>query len=277
MITLNKLFQLKPGTQRRKIALTYAALERDILGISERGTEYNLALPRAQYIRELTKQVSLDPKLPPNTRETLLSLLNEPLDERRICNVARNAMLAILGTQSAEWDLITAPHKAHSPNTPRFFHPGTFLYAEDIRSPFNLGSLFRTAECFALEKIYTSPECVSPTHPRAARSAMGTVEQVPWECKPLAAVAKALEGIPIIALETGGTPIETFPFPKKAIVIAGSEELGVSTESLKQASAIVSIKTRGEKASLNVGVAFGVLMQKWCEAIEGAPKPTAVD
>lgn len=268
MITLNKLFLLKPGTQRRKVALTFAALERDILGVAEKGTEYNLSLPRREYIKALTKHLTLDPKLPESTKSRLLSLLENNGDERLICNIARNAVLAILGTQSAEWDLITAPHKAHSPNSQRFIHEGTFLYAEDIRSPFNLGSLFRTAECFALQKIFTSPECVSPTHPRAVRSAMGTTQSVEWECKPLSEIAKEQPDLPILALETGGTPIEQFSFPKKAIVIAGSEELGVSAESLKLASAIVSIKTRGEKASLNVGVAFGVFMQKWCEALE---------
>jgi len=67
-----------------------------------------------------------------------------------------------------------------------------------------------------------------------------------------------------LALETGGTPITSFSFPKQGIVLLGSEELGLSAEALKRVSAgIVSIPMKGIKASLNVAVAFGILMQYW--------------
>ena len=75
--------------------------------------------------------------------------------------------------------------------------------------------------------------------------------------------------IPIFVLETGGTPLEEFKFPKKGICIIGSEELGVSPEALKKASyGRVTIPMKGLKASLNVGVAFGILMQKWVESLQ---------
>ena len=74
--------------------------------------------------------------------------------------------------------------------------------------------------------------------------------------------------IPIFALETGGTPIEEFQFPQKGICIIGSEELGISPQALKKATyGRVTIPMIGLKASLNVGVAFGILMQKWCESL----------
>ncbi len=78
------------------------------------------------------------------------------------------------------------------------------------------------------------------------------------------------ENIPVFVLETGGTPIDKFEFPKEGIVIIGSEELGVSPEALKRATyGRVTIPMTGLKASLNVGVAFGILMQKWNEALRG--------
>ena len=77
------------------------------------------------------------------------------------------------------------------------------------------------------------------------------------------------DDIPVFALETGGTPIEKFNFPQKGICIIGSEELGISPQALKRATyGTVTIPMIGLKASLNVGVAFGILMQKWCEALE---------
>ena len=74
--------------------------------------------------------------------------------------------------------------------------------------------------------------------------------------------------LPIFVLETGGTPIEEFDFPKKGICIIGSEELGVSPAALEKATyGRVSIPMTGLKASLNVGVAYGILMQKWVESL----------
>lgn len=135
------------------------------------------------------------------------------------------------------------------------------MYAEDIRSPFNLGSIFRTAEAFGAEKVLVSPLCVSPEHQRAQRSAMGCTEYLPWEVMGLANLPA---DVPVFALETGGTPIDEFAFPEHGIVIVGSEELGISPEALARARyGRVSIPMYGIKASLNVGVAFGILMQYW--------------
>ena len=64
MIEPGKLFQLEGGQKRRKLALTFGALERDILGIAEKGTEYSFtSLPRAEYIKQVTAVLLRDPKL----------------------------------------------------------------------------------------------------------------------------------------------------------------------------------------------------------------------
>ena len=271
MIEAGKLFQLKGGQKRRKLALTFGALERDILGIAEKGTGYSFtSLSRADYIREITKILLTDPKITAEAARELESLLaQEPLDELRLCNCARNHLLAIIGTFPAEWDLVIAPHASpvNEDGTvkQREFFPGVCVYAEDIRSPFNLGSIFRTAEAMGAEKVYISPCCVDPKQPRAVRSGMGCIETMGWSRTPLDQLPADL---PVFALETGGTDINEFVFPKQGICIIGSEELGISPEALKRADyGRVSIPMKGLKASLNVGVAFGILMQKWVEAI----------
>ena len=271
MIEPGKLFQLEGGQKRRKLALTFGALERDILGIAEKGTEYNFSkLSRKEYIKQLTEFLLKDPKLPLSAAEELTKLLGaQDFDELRICNVARNHLLAIIGTFPAEWDLVIAPHalpnKENGQILEREFFPGLFVYAEDIRSPFNIGSIFRTAEAMGAEKVFISPHCISPTQPRAIRSGMGCIENMKWEQCPLENLANDL---PIFALETGGCDINKFEFPKKGICIIGSEELGVSPEALHSATyGRVSIPMKGLKASLNVGVAFGILMQKWVESL----------
>jgi len=139
------------------------------------------------------------------------------------------------------------------------------VYAEDIRSPFNLGSIFRTAEAMGAEKVLLSPFCSDPNHSHAIRSSMGCIENLPWERCSLDDIP---ESLPIFALETGGTPLSEFKFPKNGVVIIGSEELGVSPEALKRANGnCVTIPMKGLKASLNVGVAFGILMQSWVSSL----------
>lgn len=271
MILPGKLYQLEPGQKRRKLALTFGALERDIAGIAEPGTGYNFTnMSRSEYTRTLVKIVLDDPALSQEAKKELSALLNaNPFDERRACNCARNNLLAILGTFPAEWDLVIAPHSDPLDKNgiikQRDYYPGVCVYAEDIRSPFNLGSIFRTAEAMGAEKVYISPLCTDPEHPRALRSGMGCIETLGFE---RCALNNLPQDLPVFTLETGGTPLDEFVFPKKGICIIGSEELGVSPSALARATyGRVSIPMKGLKASLNVGVAFGILMQKWIESL----------
>lgn len=272
MIEPGKLAHLEPGQKRRKLALTFGALERDIDGIPEKGNEYSYkTISRSDYIKKLISIVINDPELPESAKTTLGEVLKtDPFEEKRACNLARNFLLAAIGSFPAEWDLIIAPHESPLDEEglvkKRDFFPGVCVYAEDIRSPFNVGSIFRTAEAMGAEKVFVSPLCTPPDHPKALRSGMGCIETLGFERKSLEELP---ENLPIFALETGGTPIEEFEFPKKGICLIGSEELGLSPQALKKATyGRVSIPMKGLKASLNVGVAFGILMQKWVEALE---------
>ena len=272
MIEPHKLNQLQPGQKRRKLALTFGALERDVDGIPEKGNEYNFkSIPRAEYIKKLISIVIQDEELPPESKAQLEEVLErEPFDEKRACNLARNNLLAIIGTFPAEWDLIIAPHASPLDEKglvkQRDFFPGVFVYVEDIRSPFNCGSIFRTAEAMGAEKVLISPMCIDPNHPKALRSGMGCIETIGFERKSIPELEEfARENeLPIFVLETGGSDIEEFEFPQRGICIIGSEELGVSPQALNAASyGRVSIPMKGLKASLNVGVAYGILMQAW--------------
>lgn len=271
MITPDKLSKIEGGQRRRKLALCFGALERDILGCAETGCEYNFhSISRQDYTKKLAQVVLTDPLLTEEAKSDIQEKLNaEPFDELKLCNSTRNHLLAIIGTLPAEWDLVIAPHKAPRDTEgkiiERDYFKGIMVYAEDIRSPFNLGSIFRTAEAFGAEKVLLSPFCVDPLHPRAQRSGMGCIDSIPWQRTNLQELP---QDVPVFVLETGGTPIDEFEFPKTGIVIIGSEELGVSPEALNRAThGRVTIPMTGIKASLNVGVAFGVLMNKWIESL----------
>jgi TrmH family RNA methyltransferase len=187
---------------------------------------------------------------------------------RRALNTVRHLLLAETGRSPADWDFIDDLGRL-DPARRRPF-PGMAVYLEDIRSPFNVGAMFRTAESFGAEKILLSPFCADPRHPRAARSAMGCVEALPWERRELFVEPQDENPGPVFALETGGVPLGKFPFPPQGLLIAGSEELGVSPRALAAADASlgrVSIPCYGAKGSLNVSVAFGIVMQAWAEAL----------
>ena len=108
---------------------------------------------------------------------------------------------------------------------------------------------------------------------------MGCVDVLPWERllnDPFAMPDEIKEnslpfsGGPFFALETGGVPLGDFSFPSRGILIAGSEELGISPRALAAADASlgrVTIPTWGVKGSLNVSVAFGIVMQAWASAL----------
>ncbi len=193
----------------------------------------------------------------------LRSETDSPRLPRRPLNALRHIVNREIGQQIADWDFMNEAGELSREGRAAF--SGVRLFLEDIRSPFNVGAIFRTAESFGVERIFVSPLGASPDHPRAVRSAMGCVGLVPWEQVEIG----GLSG-PIFAMETGGIPIDEFDFPVNGTMIVGSEELGVSPKALAIADASagrVTIPTYGAKGSLNVSVAFGIVMRTWAERV----------
>ncbi|AEJ18187.1 TrmH family RNA methyltransferase [Gracilinema caldarium] len=257
MISLEKLNKLPRHQRLRKIEKILTQYEYQLVG-KPLSSEF---LSKA-YIVGVTQVISEDNEFDELMRAYLLQQtheLQQTEDERGPINRLRHFLLSQFGKTVADWDFID--EEGNLCRTSKQYLPGVQVFLEDIRSPFNVGAIFRTAECFGVEKVYLSPFCADPLHPRAERSAMGCVSIVPWERISL----DSLE-FPVFALETGGTPLDRFVFPEKAIMIVGSEELGISSEALSRADASlgrVSIPTIGAKGSLNVAVAFGIAMQNW--------------
>jgi TrmH family RNA methyltransferase len=277
MISLSKLEKLPPSLRLRKIAKTAGEAEHRLI------MDGSLRVDEAAFLAGALETLRHDEALSPAGREALeaagavfrktaAGTLGRPWIAagpsadplRRALNTTRHILLSVTGRYPADWDFdASSPSGGLDAGRRRIF-PGMQVYLEDIRSPFNVGAMFRTAESFGAEKIWLSPLCADPNHPRAARTAMGCVSVLPWERRELAET-----GGPFFALETGGVPLGKFPFPRRAVLIAGSEELGVSPEALAAVDASlgrVSIETFGAKGSLNVSAAFGIVMQAWAQA-----------
>jgi len=199
-----------------------------------------------------------------------LATQESPIQIRRALNNVKHLLLAATGRDQSDWDFTSSDGRLDAAGRQVF--GGMRVYLEDIRSPFNVGAMFRTAEIFGVEKIFLSPFCADPRHRRAERTAMGCADILPWERRYFfdGDENPALP-FPVFALETGGVPIDKFPFPRNGLLIAGSEELGVSPRALAAADASlgrVSIPVYGAKASLNVSVAFGIALQAWTKVFQ---------
>jgi RNA methyltransferase, TrmH family len=255
MIPLSKLAKLAPKHRMRKTALVLGELERELL--SGQAIDPGAL---SSWISGLAELLTREEDCPQAVRLAAAALGTVPSDLIRSIHDLRHSLLAATGQAPADWDLLD-PRTGKPDSATRRLLPGLRAYLDDLRSPFNVGSVFRTADAFGLEELILSPSCADPAHPRAQRSAMGAVDLVPWKRASLESIANDMQ---IFALELGGTELEDFSFPARGIVVLGSEELGISRE-VKElcTSGTVSIPMYGAKGSLNVAVAFGILMYGW--------------
>ena len=267
MITLRKLSSLPGGTRTRKTV----SLVKDLEGLLAGGGS-----PDWAYWDGVFRLVSDDAAWPDGIRAASAGLAASPRCAGRLRAVhsLRHAMLSFLGRDWADWDMANPGDEGRG-GPAGSSREGVFparVYLDGLRSPFNVGSVFRTALAFGVERLWTSPDGAPPDHSRAKRSAMGALERVPWEVRGLEELSGEDTG-PLFALELGGIDVGEFVFPEEGTVILGSEELGVSPGALGRAAAsagTVSIPLPGPKASLNVGVAFGILMQAWSGTLRAA-------
>jgi TrmH family RNA methyltransferase len=177
----------------------------------------------------------------------------------RMLNRLRHGLLRELGAEPAEWDHLRGQQL--DPGERSVFPIGVYL--EEIRSPYNVGAVFRAAEAFGVETILLSLLTPSPLHPRARKTARGSVEVLSWRYEELSCLEKAES---VFALELGGTPLDQFIFPSSGFMLVGSEELGLSPQALRIADGRggrVTIPMGGAKRSLNVSVACGIALQAW--------------
>jgi RNA methyltransferase, TrmH family len=273
MIAVRKLLSLSPKHGARKAANTLDLAER-----AYRAGDCSYAA----WIREFCAAYAGAEHLGPDLRALMARCaapaapagrqgldgyagLDEPDAGARLANSLRRGLEAYGGVSPADWDFLE-PLGLPAGHGGRRAFPGVRAYLEDLRSPFNVGSIFRTADAFGAQELYLSGFVPEPSHPRAQRSALGAIAMVSWRRAGLEALeaCRAEEGPEaVFALELRGESIDGFDFPERGIAVLGSEELGVSPEALALCSRRVSIPMLGAKGSLNVGVAFGVLMDAW--------------
>lgn len=143
-----------------------------------------------------------------------------------------------------------------------------YLILQNIRSLFNIGSMFRSADAFAVKKIYLcgySGYPIDKQITKIAKTALGAEKTVPFEHYwQTATLIKNLKKhkVQIIALELSkkAVPLQKFKPKFPLAIIVGNEVTGISKSILKQADETIYIPMQGAKESLNVAIAASIAM-----------------
>ncbi|HJP37197.1 MAG TPA: RNA methyltransferase [Gammaproteobacteria bacterium] len=136
---------------------------------------------------------------------------------------------------------------------------------DNIRSAFNVGSIFRTSDAGAVERIHLCGMTAHPPHKKLEKTALGAFDYVPWAyAERTTDVLRGLgeSGVARIAVEVTGdaVPFQEFDWPRPVAIVFGNEVAGINDRVLGHCDGVVQIPMMGHKNSLNVATAFGVVL-----------------
>ena len=141
------------------------------------------------------------------------------------------------------------------------------IVLDNIRSLNNIGSVFRTADAFLIEKIYLCGITAKPPHKDINKTALGATDSVDWEyAENTIDPVKNLksQGVLVASIEQAESAIslENFSLQKvqKYAVVFGNEVKGVQQEIVNASDAVIEIPQYGTKHSLNISVSVGVVI-----------------
>lgn len=151
-------------------------------------------------------------------------------------------------------------------------HLPAAVLLDNVRSMYNVGAFFRSADGVGLQKLWLCGITAHPPKKAISKTALGAEETVAWEHDwDGVRVAEGLrrEGLEIAAIETSPEAVDLFEWQPRfpVCVVFGHEVDGLRPELLAIADAHVRIPMRGQKKSLNVATAGGIvlyeLLRKW--------------
>lgn len=138
---------------------------------------------------------------------------------------------------------------------------------DNVRSLNNIGSVFRTADAFLIQKIFLCGITATPPHKDIQKTALGATETVDWEyAKSTLEVVENLkkEGVMVFSIEQAEGSIMLNDFEPSAdevcAVIFGNEVKGVQQKVVSASDGVIEIPQLGSKHSLNIAVSTGVVV-----------------
>ena len=149
---------------------------------------------------------------------------------------------------------------------------------DNVRSLNNVGSAFRTADAFLVEKIYLTGITGKPPHREIQKTALGATESVDWEYEEdvvLLCSKLKNEGYKLIAIEqvNDGKGLDLFipDTNDKYALVFGNEVFGVNEEVVQLADSCIEIPQYGTKHSLNISVSLGIVLWDFFNKLKKTP------
>ena len=141
------------------------------------------------------------------------------------------------------------------------------IVLDNIRSLNNIGSVFRTADAFLVEKIYLCGITATPPHKDIHKTALGATDSVDWEYVPdtIELVERLKnEGCHLISVEQAENATQLNDYDpakeKKQVLIFGNEVKGVAQNVVTASNEVLEIPQFGTKHSLNISVSVGIVV-----------------
>lgn len=152
---------------------------------------------------------------------------------------------------------------------------------DDVRSMYNVGAFFRAADGVGLEKLCLGGITAHPPKKAISKTALGAEESVAWEHDwDIVGLAERLrqKGLSLAAVETSPQAVDLFDWePRFPICVAfGNEVTGLKPELLAMADTHVRIPMRGQKNSLNVATAGGIVLYELLRKFRTLHPPSAL-
>jgi tRNA (guanosine-2'-O-)-methyltransferase len=139
------------------------------------------------------------------------------------------------------------------------------LLLDAVQSPYNVGSIVRTAAAYRVEHLYLAGQTASPATPKSAKVSMGTERYLSWsmfERGADAADAAREDGFTVVGLELAeaAVPLHQLSTGPDVCVAIGNEDHGISAPTLAACDAVAFLPMTGRVGSLNVATAAAVAL-----------------
>lgn len=156
-------------------------------------------------------------------------------------------------------------------NNKRTIEKDIRVLLHNIRSAHNVGAIFRTADALGVSRVYLSGYTPTPLDrflrpvKEIAKTALGAERSIPWKYfkNPKAMIATLKkEGFTVVGIEQDARAVDykDYDATDRTLLLAGNEVRGISLSLRNICDVLVEIPMKGEKESLNVSTAFGVVL-----------------
>jgi tRNA (guanosine-2'-O-)-methyltransferase len=161
------------------------------------------------------------------------------------------------------------------------------LLLDGVASPWNVGAITRTAAAYRVEHVYVASGGMTPGHPKAGKTALGTDRYLTWSTHdkgPDAVEAARAAGLKVVGLELadGATPLHLLDAGADICLAVGHEDHGLTPATLAACDAVAFLPLLGRVGSLNVATATAIALyelrrQGWGSEADGGEVDDAVD